>query len=364
MRRDLWRRFDFWLFGSVVALSIFGVVMIRSAIAGNEELLTTVNRQIVFVLAGIGVILVLTLIDYHSFAPFSRPLHIFTIGLLLFVFFAGILRFGAARWIEAGGIVLQPTEIAKITMILVLADYFASHQNDPHDLRWLGQSLIITGSVVIWILLQPNLSNTIVIMVIWFSLIWLSGLPVRYILTFMLIAIVLFGVAFPFLADYQKERILGFLFTDSTATYGNSYNVDQALVSIGSGGLLGQGYGHSSQVQLRFLKVRHTDFIFSAMAAEFGFIGTVLIMLLLLFVIYRCLRAARLASDAYGAYIAYGFGVLLFFQTAVNIGVNLSLIPVTGLTLPFISSGGSSLVSLAIGIGMVESVVSRGKSLI
>jgi rod shape determining protein RodA len=159
------------------------------------------------------------------------------------------------------------------------------------------------------------------------------------------------------LEQYQQLRVVNFLFPDPNARYGNTYNVDQALITIGSGGWFGQGYGHGSQVQLRFLKVRHTDFIFSAMAEEFGFIGTVLVIGILLFVIFRCLRAARLSRDVYGALICYGFTMLIFFQTAVNIGVNLKLIPVTGLTLPFISYGGSSLLSMALGIGLVESVL-------
>jgi rod shape determining protein RodA len=156
---------------------------------------------------------------------------------------------------------------------------------------------------------------------------------------------------------------MGFIFPDPRATYGDNYNVDQALITIGSGGLFGQGYGHGTQVQLRFLKVRHTDFIFSAMASEFGFVGTILIIAFLVFVIFRCFRAASLARDAYGAYIAFGFGFLLFFQTAVNIGVNLSVIPVSGLTLPFISYGGSSLLTLTVGIGLIESVIARHKAL-
>ncbi|MBI4926290.1 MAG: FtsW/RodA/SpoVE family cell cycle protein, partial [Anaerolineae bacterium] len=125
----------------------------------------------------------------------------------------------------------------------------------------------------------------------------------------------------------------------------------------------GQGYSNSTQVQLRFLKVRHTDFIFSAMASEIGFVGTVLVIALLVFVVIRCFRTAALAADRFGALLAYGFGVLLLFQMAVNIGVNLNVIPVTGLTLPFISYGGSSLVSLAFGIGLVESVILRHKPL-
>ena len=123
--------------------------------------------------------------------------------------------------------------------------------------------------------------------------------------------------------------------------------------------MFGQGYGQGTQVQLRFLKVRHTDFIFSAMAEEFGFIGTMIVVALLFFVIFRCIRSARKSSDMFGALISYGFATLIFFQTAVNIGVNLNVIPVTGLTLPFVSSGGSSLLSLALGIGLVESVASH-----
>jgi rod shape determining protein RodA len=221
--------------------------------------------------------------------------------------------------------------------------------------------LAIVGGVVVFILLQPNLSTSILVIVLWFSMVWISGLPVKYIFIFGASALGLFASAFPFLQAYQQQRVLNFLFPDPTATHGNIYNVQQAIISIGSGGLFGQGYGHGSQVQLRFLQVRQTDYIFSALANEFGFVGTMIVILLLIFVIIRCIRAARLASDVYGSMIAYGFATLIFFQTIVNIGVNLNVIPVTGLTLPFISYGGSSLVSLLIGIGLIESVIVRRK---
>ena len=363
MKRELWKHFDFWLFGGVVILCIFGIVMIRSAIAGNADLASYVDRQAFFVVVSIAVILILTIIDYHYWAALSRPMYIFTFGLLVFTFVTAKAHLGAARWLEAGTFFLQPAELAKIVMILVLADYFAKNKDEPHDLRWVFRSLLLTAGCVVWILLQPNLSNTIVILVIWVSLLWLSGLPVKYLAMFIGAAILIAAVSFPFLEDYQQRRVFGFLFPDPSASYGERFNVEQALITIGSGGLFGQGYGHGTQVQLRFLKVRHTDFIFSAMASEFGFVGTILIIAVLVFVIFRCFRAARLASDSYGAYIAFGFGFLLFFQAAVNIGVNLSVIPVTGLTLPFISYGGSSMLTLAIGIGLIESVVARHKSL-
>jgi rod shape determining protein RodA len=191
----------------------------------------------------------------------------------------------------------------------------------------------------------------------------MSGLNPKYIVLFGLLGIIAVGAAFPFLEQYQKLRIINFLVPNEEESYGNTYNVLQALISIGSGGWFGMGYGRGTQVQLRYLKVRHSDFIFAAMAEEFGFVGTVIVVALLFFVIIRVLRGAKIANDTFGALLCYGFGIFIFFQTAVNIGVNLNLIPVTGLTLPFISYGGSSLVSLLFGIGLVESVVIRQKSL-
>jgi rod shape determining protein RodA len=165
------------------------------------------------------------------------------------------------------------------------------------------------------------------------------------------------------LQDYQRQRVFTFLFPDPTARHGATYNVQQALIAIGSGGLFGKGYGHGTQTQLRYLKVRHTDFIFSATAEEFGLIGALLVIAILAFIIWRCLQAARSARDVSGAMIAYGVAILIFFQGAVNIGVNLNLIPVSGLPLPFISYGGSGLVSLMLGIGLVESVAMRHKEI-
>jgi rod shape determining protein RodA len=245
---------------------------------------------------------------------------------------------------------------------MVLADFFARNQNVPHDWRWIARSLLLTTGVAIWIALQPNLSTTIVIYVIWFVLTWLSGLQAKYIGFFVLAVIIIAVIIFPLLQPYQQGRIISFIFPNPEDRYGNNYNVQQALIAIGSGGWFGQGYGHGTQVQLRFLQVRQTDYIFSTIAEEFGFVGTIGIMSVLVFVIIRCIRAGRLASDLFGSLLAYGFAFLLFFQMAVNIGVNLRVIPVTGLTLPFISYGGSSLISMSVGVGLVESVISRRKT--
>lgn len=369
-KREIWRHFDYWLFGAVIILCTFGVAMIRSAVAGNELLSGLPQTQMTWIAISLFVILVTSWIDYHYWYSLSSLMYWVAIAMLLVLFIIGTVSFGAARWITTGLFNIQPSELAKIVMIIVLAAYFSRHKDSPRDLLWIGKSFAITFFMVVWILLQPNLSMSLLVMVIWFAMLWISGLPMKYVVIFSLLGILLLSVVLgllatgnkvPFIQDYQIGRVVNFLFPDPEARHGDDYNVNQALITIGSGGWTGQGYNQASQVQLRYLKVRHTDFIFAAMAAEFGFVGTVVIVSLIVFVIFRCFRAARLASDMFGALIAYGFGFLIFFQTAVNIGVNLKVLPVTGLTLPFISYGGSSLLSLALGIGLVESVILRHK---
>lgn len=371
-RREIWKHFDYWLFGTVVLLCTFGVAMIRSAIAENETLAYLVSRQMIFIAVSLAVILIAASVDYHYWLSLSKVMYGFAVLSLLVIFVYGTARYGSARWLDTGLILIQPSELAKIIMIVVLAAYFAKQRDAVKDLRWIIKGFLLTFGVTIWILLQPNLSTSIVMFVMWFAMMWVSGLPPKYLAIFgslALVGLVLFlslvfflGVdKIPLIEGYQVQRVVNFLFPDPTARHGETYNVDQALITIGSGGWTGKGYGQGSQVQLRYLKVRHTDFIFAAMAEEFGFVGTVIVVSLIVFVILRCFRAASLASDTFGALIAYGFGFLIFFQTAVNIGVNLKVIPVTGLTLPFVSYGGSSLLSLSLGIGLVESVILRHK---
>ena len=360
-----WRQFDFWLLGAVALLTIFGITMIRSSVAGNIALeeANVVQRQIIFAVGGFIVIFIVAAVDYHLFASVSAALLIITGLLLAILTIAGQALYGSARWFDTGVILIQPSEIAKIVVILVLADFFARNQEKIGNIFWIGRSLLYALWIMIWILLQPNLSTSLVILVIWFALLWASGLRIKYLVIFGIAALILPFIAYPFLEDYQKDRITNFLFADPNATHGETYNIQQALISIGSGGLFGKGYFQGTQNHLRFLKVRWSDFIFSASAEEFGMIGMVILMLVLVFVIYRCLRVAMKSRDTYGALIAYGVATLLAFQGMVNIGVNLKLIPATGLPLPFVSYGGSALLSLLLGIGLVESVALRRKPL-
>ncbi|MCK4727117.1 MAG: rod shape-determining protein RodA [Anaerolineales bacterium] len=367
-----WRYFDFWLLGAVAVLTIFGITMIRSAVAGNIELTTEtnlVNRQLIFAALGLAVVLIIASIDYHLWASMSRTLYIGTAITLLVVNVIGNALFGSARWFQAGLILIQPSEFAKIVVIIVLADFFTRHSHDTQGFRLIYRSFIYAMGIMIWIILQPNLSTSIVILVIWLALLWASGLKVRSLVFFLIIGLVIVALLIPLLIqidvikEYQINRVMSFVFPDPEARFGDIYNIQQALISIGSGGWIGQGYGQGSQVQLRFLKVRWSDYIFSAMAEEFGFIGTALVTLVFLFIVFRCLRTARLARDTFGAMIAFGVATMLAFQGIVNIGVNLNLLPATGLTFPFVSYGGSSLLSALIGIGLCQSVILRHKAL-
>jgi rod shape determining protein RodA len=376
----IWRHFDIWLLGAVVLLTITGVAMIRSAIAGNIELAGYDQRQAIFAVAGLVIVIIVSAIDYRIWSALARPLFFIIVGLLAFIFIAGVVGFGSARWFRVSVVNIQPSELAKIVMIIALADFFSRSKKNNGSLRIIFQSVLLVGLPALLILIQPDLSTTIVLFVLWFAILWAAGLPIRYLGTFLILVVIVVGITAPLLVNYftvdypqeedfffiryyQMARLANFLFPNPEESYGATYNVEQALISIGSGGFIGQGYGQGPQVQLRFLKVRHTDFIFSALAEEFGFVGTVGFILVITMVIHRCLRAASMARDQFGALICYGVAFLILFQSAFNIGMNLNLLPVSGIPLPFFSYGGSSLLTSLLGVGLVESVILRHKQI-
>ena len=369
MTRGLsWRNFDFILLGAVVLASSFGTAMIRSAVAGNEVLQPLIMRQVYFALLGVVLIFLVASVDYRYWLALYRPIYLGIMIFLITLTGFGQSAFGAQRWFTVGVLFLQPTEFAKIVAIIILARYFEGVQYQPRDLKWVFGAVLWASGIILMILLQPNLSNVLLLSVILAVMLWINGVQVKHVLSAVaigaiavasLVALSVLGVRVPFLQAYQQERIVNFVVPDPNDTYGNRYNVQQALIAVGTGGVFGQGYGHGTQTQLRFLKVRHTDFIFAASAEEFGLIGGALIILTLSIIVWRCIRAAQKARDVAGSMIAMGVATLIFFQAAVNIGMNLNVLPVSGLPLPFISYGGSGLTALMLGIGLVESVVMR-----
>jgi rod shape determining protein RodA len=367
-----WRHFDFWLLGAVAVVTIFGITMISSTIQGNIELAEHARRQFIFAVAGFVALLAVASIDYHMWSALHGTLYIGTFSALAILYTVATAVLGSARWFQTALVSIQPSEFAKIVMIMVLAGYFSKNMARIGEIQTIVRSFLLTIGIVIWIVLQPNLSTSIVILVIWFAMLWASGVRIRHLALFALVGLILVSVVLLVLPqldalgidnDYQLRRVQNFLAPDEDASYGDNYNVEQALISIGSGGWFGQGFRQGSQVRLRFLKVRWSDYIFSATANDFGFAGTLAVMLGMGFIIFRCLRAAYLSRDTFGGLICYGVATLLAFQAMVNMGVNLKLLPATGLPLPFLSYGGSSLFSLLLGVGLVESVILRHKDL-
>lgn len=384
-KTSLWRDFDFLLLGVTLLLVLIGILFIRSATldAIDTDLINRVPSQIQFTFVGLGVVFFFAALDYRLLGS----LHGFLYGFILFILglVAGLGAVGAAgaqSWLNVG-LQVQPSELGKILLVVTLGQHLATRFERMHQFRTVIVSLLHIAVPTLMIFVQPDLGTTTVILFVWFVMVWAAGLRLRHLALLMLGGLLMLPVLWSQMEEYQRQRIITFIDTGASCADdpelvrsgqcvfvdedGNGipdnkdrrYNIDQALISIGSGGMLGKGYTNGSQTQGRFLRVRHTDFIFSVIAEEAGFVGATTVIALMGIVIWRCLRAAALAADPLGSLIAYGVGGMIFFQTMVSIGMNLSILPVTGLTLPFVSSGGSSLITMLIGVGLVESVVMR-----
>ncbi len=335
--------------------------MIRSATLGaiSDDLISRVPNQIQYGIIGMVLVFVLAATDYRLLGGLHMWLYLLMVTMLILVPIIGVVGdAGARRWINVG-ILIQPSEIGKIIVIVTLSHYLAQNYKKMGRLQTVFGSMIHIALPIGLIFIQPDLGTTIVFAVIWFTLVWAAGFRLKHIALFMLVGILALPFVWSQMQPYQRARITQFLAPDGDDTQGASFNIRQAAISIGSGGLVGKGYANGTQSQLRFLRVRHTDFIFSVIAEEFGLVGGVTVLLLIGVVIMRLLRGARTAADPLGSMICYGVASIIFFQTVVSVGMNLGMLPVTGLTLPFISSGGTSLLATLAGIGLAESVIIR-----
>ncbi|MGD8623905.1 MAG: FtsW/RodA/SpoVE family cell cycle protein [Anaerolineae bacterium] len=310
----------------------------------------------------VGALAVLYLLDclILRFADTLRnPVYVLILGLLGIIFVIGQVSGGSQRWLGAGTV--QPSELTKILIIVVLAKFLADREEEAGRLSTIVTSLGIVGIPMLLIYLQPDLGTALSLGAIWVAMIWMARIRLRYLLALAAAGLAALPVLWLSMEDYMRQRIL--LFINPGNDPDSYFNVHQALVSIGSGGWTGKGLTKGTQSQLHFLRVRHTDFIFAVTAEELGFLGALLLMVLLVFLLWRMLRIAEQARDTFGRLIAAGVVGLIFFQSVVNIGMNLGLMPVTGIPLPFVSYGGSSFMTLMLGVGLVESVAMRHKKL-
>ncbi len=359
MTRRLWRSFDWILLGTVIVLIVYGIAMISSATRGTQDLADYWRRQALFAGSGLIILLLVAAFDYRFYENLDRPLYIITIALLVIVFIVGEITQGVQRWIGAQAI--QPSEVAKIVVIIGLARLLADRDGEMGQLRHLLVSLGYILVPMILIYLQPDLSTSLMLGLIWLAMVLIAGVQVVHLGALVLAGVLATPVIWLTLQDYMRQRIL--LFIDPQASPDDYYNIQQALISIGSGGWLGKGFGNGTQSQLHFLRVRHTDFIFSVIGEELGLLGAIVLFVLFTILLWRILRVAAIAQDPFGRLICVGVAIIIFVQTTVNIGVNLGVLPVTGLPLPFVSYGGSSLWTFLISLGLVESVAMRHKKL-
>ncbi len=350
-----WRRFDGGLLLGVMALMAIGVITIASAVLRSPDLGDAPRRQAIYGLVGILLILLIASVNYRLWGELQPVIYLSILGLLLVALIAGRSQIAPVRrWLEIASFNIQPAELAKPLLILSLGRFLAEREAHVDSFRTvlLAFGYLLLPSALIF--LQPNLSTAVVALAIGLGMLFAWGIRPRHLLAMGLLGAPLALGAWTIMLPYMRGRLLHFLGLQPDPN--TAYNLTQALITIGSGGLWGTGWGQSPQNVWGFLRVRHTDFIFAVLAGEFGLVGALGVLALYLWVLGRIFQVAWKAEDAYGRLIAVGVGTWIAFQTIVNIGMNVGLMPVAGLPLPFISYGGSALLSLCLGIGLVQSV--------
>lgn len=364
--RPRFLHFDFWLLGATTLLMIIGVLMIYSATAciTGEALdwSSPTTRQVLYAVAGTIGMIVLTLIDYRFYASLRWPIWIFTLGILAIVSVIGQMTHGAQRWIDLRVFLFQPSELSKLLLVLVVAKYMADHEAEMSRWRYLAISFSFVAIPIALVYLQPDLGTAIVIAATWGIMALASGMRLRDVLIIVAVGVVAAPFIWSNLRPYQQERLVTFL-DPQADPLGSGYNVTQARIAIGAGGVWGLGFCSGTQSQLRFLRIRQTDFIFSVIGEELGFIGAAFVIALFGFILFRLIRVAMLARDTYGKLVMVGIVGIILVQSYVNLAMNLGLMPVTGIPLPFVSSGGSSLITLLLAEGIAQSILLRHRGL-
>jgi rod shape determining protein RodA len=362
--RDRWRDFDPILFITMLVLMGFGILAIWSAVGLPS--LTTNNSgtfQAVFGLVGLAVMFTVASIDYRFLNTLAWPLYVIGVLMLIAVQVFGVSLGGAKNWFDFGFFLFQPSEFVKITTLIALASFIASRGDDMKSfINFLTSGLIVALPAGL-VLIGPDLGMTMVYVAMWMATLLVARTRGIYIWMLALGLPAVAYIAWNFiLADYQKTRFI-VSFNPEIAPLDEGFQIIQARISIGAGGLWGEGLAGGSQSQLNLLSVRDSDFIFAHASGMFGFIGMLALMLMFAILLWRCLHVSEVARDGLGQSLAIGITGMLFFQAFVNIGMNIGLMPVTGITLPFVSAGLSSLWTFLIAEGILQSILIRQRKL-
>lgn len=356
--RKLTRNIDICLIVVVLLITAIGLLVLYSAMQPEIFPLARVKKQAASVILGCVIVLFMMSVDYRAFECLYYPMYLGSIMLLGFVIMWGNSEYGAQRWFSIGGFSLQPSEVVKILIILTLA--YSMALREGHHSLWDVCAYVAHIAVPMGLILkQPDLGTSLVLLAILFGMMFVAGVPLKYLALLVASGVAVSPIVYTrFLEDYQKRRLLSFI-DPSLDRFGTGYNIIQSKVAIGSGGLFGKGYLAGTQTQLSFLPARYSDFIFSVLCEEFGFAGGCLLILLFAVVLWRGIRIVLCAKDEYGRLVAAGVVSYLFFHVFTNIGMSIAILPVTGIPLPFVSHGGSSLLASMAGIGLLLNVYMR-----
>lgn len=360
MHKEFLRKFDWLLFAAVFLLVVLSLATIYSITLSQEQLdFLFFKKQLLFVGIGFVLMLILTLFSYTAYRSSAFYFYISGILFLFLVLFFGATVRGTSGWFDFGIFNFQPVEFVKLALVIVLARFFSKNLNYKRSERLLISSGLIIAIPIILVLFQPDFGSAMLLFILWAALILALGVKRLHILITLILLIAISVIAWNFFVmDYQKERVLTF-FDSSRDPWGSGYNIRQAIIAIGSGQVFGRGLGFGAQSQLRFLPEAQTDFIFAVIAEELGFFAVLFMLICYAVIFYRGFKIGFYSKDNFAFILALGITFLIFIEAIINISMNLGLFPVAGLTLPFLSYGGSSLIIHMAMIGILQSIAVR-----
>lgn len=362
LRNTPTREFDFPMALAAAALVAYGALLIYSGTLNTygspgQALSHPVTRQLLFAAIGVAGMLLMSRVDYRVLGPLSVTLYVVAVALLVVVLAVGSSEYGSRRWIPIAGTQVQPSEIAKVTTVIMLAKYLSDAGERVRTLRVFVTSLGISLLPAALVVVEPDLGSAAVFPMLWLGMVVLAGARTMHLAAAGGIVLAATPLALWQLAHgYQRER-LDIWRDPHQDPSGAGFNVLQAEISIGSGRLFGKGFTQGTQTQLDYLRTQTTDYIFSVGAEELGFVGAMALFGLYVLLLLRCLRVSAIADDPFGRLLPVGIVTFILFQVFVNIGVNIRLVPVTGVPLPLVSQGGSSLVTILGALGIVQSIL-------
>ncbi|MCA9365200.1 MAG: rod shape-determining protein RodA [Candidatus Moranbacteria bacterium] len=340
---------------TVSLLLLYGI---STAVPGTET--SFFARQSLYIATGGIAMLIVANINPEYFRHYSKTIYFTTIAILIGVLIFGTTVRGTSGWISFGGFNVQPVEFAKIALIIFLASFIAKKQTELREVVRIIVSFALTAIMIFFVLRQPDFGSAMVLLGIWLGMIFVSGVNKKYLAAILIGFVCCAVIGWALLADYQKTRVMTFL-DPSQDPRGGGYNVIQAMIAVGSGGITGNGIGQGTQSQLNFLPEKHTDFIFATLTEETGLIGATFVIGLFTTILYRIRKAAMKARNNFDYLVAAGVMIMLFWQIGINIGMNIGIVPVTGIPLPLMSYGGSSILATFLGLGIVMSIFRTGK---